>query len=140
MALPIKDGKAGTPYGKKGKLWSAGHHQGIDFPCKVGTPVLACANGKVVGVGAPWGGAFGHHSVLVKHTLRKGLKFESVWAIYAHCSEAKVKVGAKVVKGQLIALSGKEGNVTGPHLHLEVHTTPYWNHTSDIDPAYLLLA
>jgi len=140
MALPIKDGKIGTPYGKPGKIWSAGHHQGVDFPCKVGTPVLAAKSGRVVAVGAPWGPNFGHHSVLVVHRVKKthGIGTKPVWAIYAHCSEAKVKVGQRVKKGQVIALSGKEGNVTGPHLHFEVHTTPYWNTTSDIDPQPLL--
>ena len=139
MALPIKNGKIGTPYGKPGKIWSAGHHQGVDFPCKVGTEVLAVDNGTVVAIGAPWGPNFGHHSVLVRHKVKSGKWIKkTVWVIYAHCSATHTRVGSKVKKGQVIAYSGKEGNVTGPHLHLEAHTTPYWNTTSDIDPQPLL--
>lgn len=129
MALPIKNGKIGTPYGVKGDRWSAGHHQGVDFPCKVGTKILAVADGKVVGI-ASWGPAFGAHSVVVKHG--------KWYAMYAHCSKNLVKVGDKVKIGQVIALSGAEGNVTGPHLHFEVRSKNRWGITGDVDPKYLL--
>ena len=49
---------------------------------------------------------------------------------------AVVSVGQSVTDGQEIGISGATGNVTGPHLHFEVRTTP--NYGSDIDPvAYL---
>lgn len=41
-----------------------------------------------------------------------------------------------MTEGQQIGLSGATGNVTGPHLHFEVRTTP--DYGSDVDPvAYL---
>jgi hypothetical protein len=40
--------------------------------------------------------------------------------IYAHLSQALVKPGDSVVKGQLVGKSGETGHVTGPHLHFEV--------------------
>jgi murein DD-endopeptidase MepM/ murein hydrolase activator NlpD len=139
MAFPIKGGKIGCPYGKKGKQWQSGKHQGVDIACKVGTEVLAADDGLVVAIGAPWGPAFGQHSVVVRHKLKTGLlKWKYVWAIYAHCSATHCRVGSKVKKGQKIAYSGNEGMSTGAHLHFEVQTTPYWSTTNHIDPQPLL--
>jgi murein DD-endopeptidase MepM/ murein hydrolase activator NlpD len=137
MALPIKNGKIGTKYGvpNHGSIkWQAGHHQGVDFPTPVGTPVYAVADGVVTGLGFPWGSGFGTHSVVIKHTINK----KDYYTIYAHCSATHTRVGAKVKKGDLIAYSGAEGHVTGPHLHLECHTKPNWDITSDVNPQPLL--
>ena len=133
MALPIKNGKITNPYGVKGKMWSSGHHQGADFATAVGTPLLSVADGVVAGVGQCWGPAFGNHQVIVKYVVGG----KNYWAIYAHCSQDFVKVGDKVKLGQKIALSGAEGNVTGPHLHFEVHPVSHWDKVSDINPQFL---
>jgi murein DD-endopeptidase MepM/ murein hydrolase activator NlpD len=51
-------------------------------------------------------------------------------------SQLSVSAGQTVTEGQQIGLSGATGNVTGPHLHFEIRTTPYYG--SDVDPvAYL---
>jgi murein DD-endopeptidase MepM/ murein hydrolase activator NlpD len=134
MALPIKNGHIGTPYGKPGAIWMAGHHQGVDFPTPVGTPVLAAADGTVIGVGQCWGLNFGNHQVIVKHVVEK----RAFYTIYAHCSSDFVKVGEEVKKGQKIALSGAEGHVTGPHLHFEAHTVSHWDTKTDVNPQPLL--
>ena len=39
---------------------------------------------------------------------------------YAHNSELTVKRGDKVSRGQVIAKSGRSGNVTTPQLHFEL--------------------
>jgi len=60
---------------------------------------------------------------------------------YAHQSEQDVTVGQRVTVGQQIGLSGATGNVTGPHLHLEVRLggTPVdpvrWLRDHGVDPA-----
>ena len=140
MALPIKNGKIGTPYGKPGKIWQAGHHQGVDFPTPVGTPVLSVDDGIVVEAGgSPWGPNFGKHQVVVQYKIKTGrFRSKKVYAIYAHCSATHTRKGAKVKKGDIVALSGAEGNVTGPHLHFEVQTQNNWTKTNDIDPQPLL--
>jgi len=40
---------------------------------------------------------------------------------FAHLKNALVKKGQFVSRGETIALVGKTGRTTGPHLHYEVH-------------------
>jgi murein DD-endopeptidase MepM/ murein hydrolase activator NlpD len=127
MGLPIKDAKITTPYGKKGKMWSRGYHTGIDVACKVGTDIIAVADGKIEK--ASWGASYGVQLVQ---------KVDGGWVIYAHLSKALVKPGDKVVKGQHIAESGNTGNSSGPHLHFEMRDNIRWSAGKDIDPAAIL--
>jgi murein DD-endopeptidase MepM/ murein hydrolase activator NlpD len=127
MGLPIKDAKITTPYGKKGKMWSRGYHTGIDVACKVGTDIIAVADGKIEK--ASWGASYGTQLVQ---------RVEGGWVIYAHLSKALVKPGDKVTKGQHIAESGNTGNSSGPHLHFEMRDNIRWSAGKDIDPAAIL--
>jgi murein DD-endopeptidase MepM/ murein hydrolase activator NlpD len=127
MGLPIKDAKITTPYGKKGKMWSRGYHTGIDVACKVGTDIIAVADGKIEN--ASWGASYGTQLVQ---------RVEGGWVIYAHLSKALVKAGDKVTKGQHIAESGNTGNSSGPHLHFEMRDNIRWSAGKDIDPAAIL--
>ncbi len=58
-------------------------------------------------------GAYGNRTVI---TLRDGT---DIW--YCHQSRIAVTVGQTVDPGEVIGYTGSTGNVTGPHLHLEVH-------------------
>ncbi|MFC3352192.1 peptidoglycan DD-metalloendopeptidase family protein [Streptomyces echinoruber] len=124
--LPVSGATIGTGYHVAGSMWSSGYHTGVDFVVPTGTPVKAIAAGTVVSAG--WGGAYGNQVVI---KLADGH-----YAQYAHLSQISVSAGQSVGKGQRLGLSGATGNVTGPHLHFEIRTTP--NYGSDIDPvAYL---
>jgi murein DD-endopeptidase MepM/ murein hydrolase activator NlpD len=124
--LPVDHVVIGTPYHLAGSMWASGYHTGVDFVVPTGTKLKAVASGTVVTAG--WGGAYGNNVVL---RLPDGK-----YAQYAHLSSISVSVGQTVSEGQQIGLSGATGNVTGPHLHFEIRTTPYYG--SDIDPlAYL---
>lgn len=88
-------------------------HAGQDFGVKVGTPVLAAADGTVVITqSAASSGGYGNYTC-VSHG--NGLS-----TCYAHQSQFLVSQGQKVKKGQVIGLSGNTGFSTGPHLHFEV--------------------
>ncbi|MGW7418783.1 M23 family metallopeptidase [Streptomyces sp. NPDC054813] len=120
--LPVTGGTVGTGYHVAGSMWSSGYHTGVDFVVPTGTPVKAVGAGTVVTAG--WGGAYGNQVVI---RLADGY-----YAQYGHLSALSVSVGQTVTAGQQVGLSGATGNVTGPHLHFEIRTTP--DYGSDIDP------
>ncbi len=95
--------------------WGDGRgHKGYDIACKTGTPILAANDGYVESVNAS-GSGYGLHFV-IKH--QNGLR-----TLYSHCSKLYVSVGDKVARGEVVALVGTTGNVTGPHLHFEVRNS-----------------
>jgi murein DD-endopeptidase MepM/ murein hydrolase activator NlpD len=126
FTLPVSGATIGTGYHVAGSMWSSGYHTGVDFVVPTGTSLKAVGAGTVVSAG--WGGAYGNQ-VVVK--LNDGH-----YAQYAHLSQLSVSAGQSVTEGQQLGLSGATGNVTGPHLHFEIRTTP--DYGSDIDPvAYM---
>ncbi|MFF3662411.1 M23 family metallopeptidase [Streptomyces olivochromogenes] len=124
--LPVEGATIGTGYKVAGSMWSSGYHTGVDFVVPTGTTIKAVAAGTVASAG--WGGAYGNQ-VVIQHA-------DGRYSQYAHLSALSVSAGQSVTPGQQIGLSGATGNVTGPHLHFEIRTTP--NYGSDMDPvAYL---
>ena len=88
----------------------SGAHTGTDIACSIGTPIKAVADGTVTF--AARNGSYGN---LVKISHGSGVE---TW--YAHCSKIYATVGQKIEAGDVIAAVGATGNVTGPHLHLEI--------------------
>lgn len=126
FSAPLSTAAVGTAYKVAGSMWSSGYHTGVDFSAVTGTPLKAVGAGTVVSAG--WGGAYGNQVVI---QLADGY-----YAQYAHLSSLSVSAGQTVTAGQQVGLSGATGNVTGPHLHFEIRTTP--DYGSDVDPvAYL---
>ncbi|MFJ7242366.1 peptidoglycan DD-metalloendopeptidase family protein [Streptomyces olivaceus] len=99
----------GTPFGKRGSMWSSGRHTGLDFPARTGTKIVAVDNGTVAK--AESGGPYGRHA-LISHG--KGLQ-----SLYAHMSSMVAKAGQGIKRGARVGSVGATGNTTGPHLHLE---------------------
>jgi hypothetical protein len=85
-------------------------HPGIDIAVPSGTPVLAAASGQVK-LAEPVSG-YGN-LICVAHT--RGLT-----TCYAHLAEYRTRVGARVGRGEVIALSDCTGRCFGAHLHFEV--------------------
>ncbi|MGW7264027.1 peptidoglycan DD-metalloendopeptidase family protein [Streptomyces sp. NPDC054842] len=124
--LPVEGATVGTSYKTAGSMWSSGYHTGVDFVVPTGTTLKAVGPGTVVSAG--WGGAYGNQVVI--------RQADGQYSQYAHLSSLSVSAGQTVTGGQQIGLSGATGNVTGPHLHFEIRTTP--DYGSDVDPlAYL---
>ena len=86
------------------------YHGGTDFRAAVGTSVIAANDGVVVIAKDRY---YAGGSVVIDHG-------EGIYTQYYHLSALNVKVGQSVKKGDIIALSGASGRVSGPHLHFGV--------------------
>lgn len=95
-----------SPFTKKKEF-----HRGLDICTRVGAPIIAPADGVVSYVGNDYG--YGN-VIVINHN--NGIKTR-----YAHLRKALVKKGQSVKRGEKVALVGKTGRTTGPHLHYEVH-------------------
>lgn len=98
-------------------------HTGTDLSSPTGTEVVASNHGRIVLVGNYF---FAGGSVVIDHG-------GGLYSMYFHLSEFKVEEGAMVRRGDVVALSGGTGRVTGPHLHWGVRL----NNTR-VDPLDLL--
>lgn len=86
------------------------YHGGVDFRAKEGTKIVAINRGKVVIASERY---YAGGSVVIDHGF-------GIYSAYFHLSKIKVKKGDLIKQNQVIALSGKSGRVTGPHLHLGI--------------------
>jgi len=111
VALPVSDYELTGRFGASSGLWSS-THTGLDFAASEGAEIRSVSSGVVTETGSD--GAFGTKTVIreADGTL--------MW--YCHQSSVDVSVGDRVEAGQVIGAVGSTGNVTGPHLHLEVHS------------------
>jgi murein DD-endopeptidase MepM/ murein hydrolase activator NlpD len=108
--LPLAGYRLTATFGETSSLWSS-VHTGLDFAADTGTPLVAIAHGTVTDAG--YEGAYGNRTVF---TLDDGTE---IW--YCHQNSIDVSVGQTVDPGEHVGTVGYTGNVTGPHLHLEVH-------------------
>lgn len=86
---------------------SGSFHNGIDYAIPVGTDVRSPFDGEVT---QRYVNSAGGLQLIIRHS-------NGYTSGFAHLSSAMVDVGDQVGKGQVIALSGDTGRVTGPHLH-----------------------
>ncbi len=107
--IPVTGYRLTARFGQSSSLWSS-THTGVDFAGPSGSTIVSVAAGTVTETG--YDGAYGNKTVI---TLEDGTE---IW--YAHQSRSAVNVGDQVAPGETIGYTGSTGNVTGPHLHLEV--------------------
>jgi murein DD-endopeptidase MepM/ murein hydrolase activator NlpD len=85
-------------------------HEGLDISNRVGTPVIATADGIVSDTGKD-----SSHGIVVVISHGFGMTTR-----YLHLNKVFVRAGQKVKRGDKIAEVGMTGRSTGPHLHYEV--------------------
>jgi murein DD-endopeptidase MepM/ murein hydrolase activator NlpD len=91
------------------QTWRA--HRGVDYAAPMGTPVRATGSGTVAFAGQQ--GGYGNVAIL-QHS-------GAFSTVYAHLSRfaPRLRNGARVAQGEVIAYVGQTGWATGPHLHYE---------------------
>jgi len=85
-------------------------HSGLDISNKIGTNVIATANGTISYAAQK---RYYGMLVVIDHGYGKTTK-------YGHLSKILVKSGQRVKRGDVVALLGNTGQSTGPHVHYEV--------------------
>jgi murein DD-endopeptidase MepM/ murein hydrolase activator NlpD len=108
-----------------GQRWGK-THQGIDIPGRIGSHIVAAAEGVVVYSGDEIGG-YGNITVIAHKN--------GFFTVYAHAKENFTRQGQRVYRGQVIAQIGMTGRTYGPHLHFEVR-----KNGEAIDPTNYLAA
>jgi murein DD-endopeptidase MepM/ murein hydrolase activator NlpD len=93
-----------------GHRWGKAH-EGIDISARVGSHIVAAAEGVVVYSGSEIGG-YGNITVLAHKN--------GFFTVYAHAKSNFTHKGQRVYRGQVISQIGMTGRTTGPHLHFEV--------------------
>jgi murein DD-endopeptidase MepM/ murein hydrolase activator NlpD len=86
-------------------------HSGLDISSRIGTEILATADGVVSSIEKTDG--LGNNL-----TITHGYGYQT---LYGHLSKVLVTKGQAVKRGDNIALMGNTGRSTGSHLHYEVH-------------------
>ncbi|MBN2304526.1 MAG: M23 family metallopeptidase, partial [Anaerolineae bacterium] len=115
------------PFGSDGPGDDWRVHHGVDMPNPAGEPIRVGGSGTVVFAGD--GGeivdknqidiypSYGN-VVVIEHDF--GYRGQKLYTLYAHMSRILAVEGQRVEAGTTIGLSGGTGDVSGPHVHLEV--------------------
>ena len=126
--LPLDVGRVSQWFGEHPEWYDRFEmcgHNGIDYACPEGTPVVAAHSGVCTVNSDPSG--YGLYVVVTGPDYR---------TIYAHLRAVRVVDNQPVTRGEQIGESGSSGNSTGPHLHwgLKVHTMRNPAYRDFIDP------
>ena len=109
-----------------GSKSNGAHNDGVNLAVPAGTSVRAAESGVVAYAGNELKG-YGN-LILVRHA--------NDWvSAYAHVDNMLVKRGDNVSRGQVIAKSGKTGNVDRPQVHFELR-----KNSKPVDPLIHLAA
>ncbi len=113
----IKEGRPpiSADYGDPAN-YGTGRHPGIDYDIRIGTPIIACADGVVARITDHPGrleSRFGGYFLFIRHSSEVNEKY---YSSYGHLSKVFVSYGQTVKRGQLIGLSG-ESYSGNQHLH-----------------------
>ena len=123
VSLPLKKIFVTSPYGYRIHPVTGKYklHSGIDLRARY-EEVYSMLPGKVHKIGADK--ISGKYVIIVTGNYLIS---------YCHLSKIRVRKGSMVSAGDVIAISGDSGRVSGPHLHLTIRLSNNY-----IDPQYLI--
>ena len=123
VSYPLREITITSPYGRRKDPFTGkrSNHKGLDLRAR-NEEVYAMMPGEVVKVSSDKRSG---NYVSISHG--------DYTVSYCHLSKALVKKGARVMPGEVVAISGNTGRSTAPHLHI---TAKYGK--KHIDPAILL--
>lgn len=87
------------------------YHNGLDIAADEGADVYAVRSGTVT-------------DIRTSETYGNVMEFETndgYRIVYCHLQKILAEEGEKIVQGEVVALAGSTGLVTGPHLHYTVY-------------------
>lgn len=123
LKAPVQFSRVSSRYNLRRRIAYYGNrvrpHKGTDFAAKVGTPILATANGTVTE--STRRGGNGKY-VKIRHNATYSTQ-------YLHMSRRAVKVGDFVKQGDIIGYVGMTGNTGGPHVCYR-----FWKNGRQVDP------
>lgn len=123
LKSPIKFGRLSSRYNLKRRIAVYGYrvkpHRGTDFAARIGTEIMATANGTVTK--SERRGGNGNY-VKIRHNAT----YETQ---YLHMLRRNVKVGEFVKQGDVIGWIGMTGSTGGPHVCYR-----FWKNGREVDP------
>jgi hypothetical protein len=105
IKLPLSNYRVSSNFGKR----RGGFHEGIDLAAKEGSKIFAAHSGVVIYSDNELSG-YGNLIII---------RGDQLLTIYAHNKKNLVTTGDLIKSGQVIALVGKTGRASAPHLHFE---------------------
>lgn len=134
-----------SPIGDKATQYAPTTYSGhnvcaVDIPVPENTPVYAmstgivnnCGDGCEVGDTSANGGQGNFIQLQIpSQNWANGTMTNDLYIRYMHLIKGGVNVivGQQVNKGDIIGYSGNTGDSTGPHLHIDLSTDPYYGRT-----------
>jgi murein DD-endopeptidase MepM/ murein hydrolase activator NlpD len=117
MILPIPQknwDEVTQAYGVPNDWYESGIHNGTDFSCPEGTPIVAPTDGEIT------------HRFTFHPTMGNAIHFScdhfSCYLRFLHLSKAMPK--GKYREGEVIGYTGNTGMSTGGHVHIDVWNRP----------------
>ena len=123
LKAPVKFSRISSKYNLKRRIKYYGNkirpHKGTDFAARIGSPILATADGTVTKAERKGG-----NGIYVK--IRHNSTYETQ---YLHMKKYNVRVGDFVRQGDVIGWVGMTGNSGGPHVCYR-----FWKNGRQVDP------
>ena len=123
LKAPVKFSRISSRYNLKRRIKYYGNkirpHKGTDFAARIGSPILATADGTVTKAERKGG-----NGIYVK--IRHNSTYETQ---YLHMKKYNVRVGDFVRQGDVIGWVGMTGNSGGPHVCYR-----FWKNGRQVDP------